>query len=204
MSTLYSVGQMNQLGDALEAAGYTPDEVTKLRSSLSLLVDFKLVLLGRANVQTIEEHLIDCDADPIIQFGLQIEEHKKGGQFFFDPTKVTLYLSKKQNGGHIIGNDLRKELCRKPVLNANVLDYLLKNPHLIPEEWKDKYVFFWGTVYRYSNGLLYVRYLYFRGGRWGWGCYWLDDDWHGRNPAAVAAAATYFISLPTSCWESFV
>ena len=190
MSTLYSVGQMNQVGDALEAAGYTPDEVTKLRSSPLSLADFKLVLLGRATIQPIK-YLIDCDADPFLPNGWTVESHQKGGQFVFDPAKVTLHLSKKQqSGGAIVGNDLRKELRRKPVLNANVLDYLLKNPHLIPEEWKDKYVFFWGTVYRYSNGLLYVRYLYFRGGRWGWGCYWLDDDWHGRNPAAVAAAAS--------------
>ena len=57
---------------------------------------------------------------------------------------------------------------------------------------------------RNSNGNLYVRYLYFNEGRWNWNYNWLDNDWNGNNPAAVAAAATYFISLPTSCWESFV
>jgi len=37
-------------------------------------------------------------------------------------------------------------------MNANVLDYLLAHPELIPEDWKNKYVFFWGTIYRYSSG----------------------------------------------------
>jgi hypothetical protein len=31
MSTLYSIGQMNQVGDALENAGFTPAEVEKFR-----------------------------------------------------------------------------------------------------------------------------------------------------------------------------
>jgi len=187
MSTLYSVGQMNQLGDALEAAGYTPDDVTKLRSSPSL-ADIKLVLLGRASVQVIE-HLIDCDDDPFTPSGFTVESHQKGGQLVFDPAKVLLHLSKKQqNGGYLIGNDLRKELRRRPVLNANVLDYLLKNSHLIPEEWKGKYVFFWGTVYRLSHAHLYVRYLYFREGRWSWDDHWLGRRWRGSYPAALRAS----------------
>ncbi|KKU12457.1 MAG: hypothetical protein UX18_C0023G0002 [Candidatus Azambacteria bacterium GW2011_GWC2_45_7b] len=31
MSTLYSIGHMNQLADALEKAGFSVEEVTKLR-----------------------------------------------------------------------------------------------------------------------------------------------------------------------------
>ena len=187
MSTLYSVGQMNQLGDALEAAEYTPDDVTKFRSSQSL-ADFKLVLLGRATIQAIE-HLIDCDADPFVPSGWTVESHQQGGQLVFDHAKVTLYLSnKQQNGGYITGYDLRKELRSKPVLNANILDYLLKNSHLIPEEWKGKYIFFWGTIYRGSDGDLCVRYLCFSVGRWGWGCRWLDCRWNDDDPAVAQAS----------------
>ena len=49
MSTLYSVGQMNQLGDALEAAGFSPDDVTKLRQYRSLN-NLLLVLNGLAEI----------------------------------------------------------------------------------------------------------------------------------------------------------
>jgi len=47
MSTLYSIGQMNQVGDGLEAADYSVDEVTKLRNP-DLLMQIKLVLTGVA------------------------------------------------------------------------------------------------------------------------------------------------------------
>ncbi len=76
----------------------------------------------------------------------------------------------------------------KKVLNANVLEYLLKNPRAIPEEWKGKYVFFWGTIYRRSDGRLYVRCLVWDGSQWYWSYYWLDIDFNGLNPAAVAAS----------------
>lgn len=193
MST-YSVGQMNQLGDALELAGFTPDEVTKLRNS-RLLPEVRKVLLGHAEI-TVPEHVIDCDAQPFIPDGWEIREedqlpNRVRGAFKWDKDaqKDALYLSKGQrNGKWIEGNELRKELADKPVLNANVLDYLLANPHIIPEEWKGKAIFFWGTIYRGRNGRLLVRDLSWRGDGWGWSAGWLDLGWDGSNPAAVPAS----------------
>jgi len=112
--------------------------------------------------------------------------------FKWNAANVALYLDKGQeNGGWIEGNKLLKELANKPVLNANVLDYLFAHPHLIPEEWKDKIVFFWGTIYR-QHGDLCVRYLYWNGGiwdlssgRWDWSACKLGHRWHGNSPAAV-------------------
>ena len=86
------------------------------------------------------------------------------------------------------GNKLRKELQSRKVLNANVLDYLLAHPELIPEEWKGKCLFFWGTIYRRSNGHLYVRFLYWFGDRWRWVGGWLDDGWRGNDPAVLSAS----------------
>jgi hypothetical protein len=139
------------------------------------------------------EHVIDYDAQPFVPDGWSVEEHQKGGAYKWDSDtqKDALYLSKGKAGSkYIEGNKLRKELTEKstPVLNANALDYLLANPHLIPEEWKGKYVFFWGTVYRNRDGDLYVRCLCWFDGRWDWGYRWLGDDWDGRNPAAVLAS----------------
>ena len=137
----------------------------------------------------VKEHAIDCDAAPFVPDGWKVEEHQKGGSFIWDASKVELFLSESQKGGKTIeGNKLRKELAKKLVLNANVLDYLMKNPHLIPEEWKGKAVFFWGTVYRDSDGFLYVRYLYWSGVGWDWSDYWLGDDWYDDNPAALRAS----------------
>lgn len=135
-------------------------------------------------------HIINCDKKPFCPKGWKIEEHRKGGKFKWNTKNVSLYLSEKQKTGFINGNDLREELKDKPVLNANVLDYLLVYPQLIPEEWKGKFVFFWGTIYRGSVGYLYVRCLFWGGVRWGWVCRWLGNCWDGGGPAAVSAGVT--------------
>jgi len=132
------------------------------------------------------KYIIDCDVDPYIPNNLKIEEHIKGGQLQWNTEEVELYLCDKQKSGSIEGNKLRKKLKGKFVLNACVLDYLLANPQLIPESWKGKYIFFWGTIYRNSDGSLYVRCLYWIGGEWRWSGCWLDDRWYVSFPAAVS------------------
>lgn len=145
-------------------------------------------LRGDAEV-TIKRHVINCDADPHCPDGWTVEEHTKGGQFEWNPDAVSLHLDEGQQDGRVIkGNELRKKLAKQPVLNSCVLDYLLANPQLIPDEWKSKLVFFWGTIYRSSGGRLYVRCLYWGGGRWYWSYRWLGNDWRGRSPAAVRAS----------------
>lgn len=187
MSTVFSIGQMNQLGDALELAGFTPDEVTKLRS-YPQLKDLRKVIHGQAKI-TVVKHIIDMDANPYIPNNWKVESHKKQGQLEWDPENIQLYLSAEQHGDKWIkGDKLQKELETQPVLNANLLDYLLKYPELIPESWKGKAIFFWGTIYRDSDGDLCVRYLYWGGESWFWLCHclWLGDDFGSGSPAAVA------------------
>ena len=169
-------------------AGWGAEEWAKLAHDEEMIRNFRKVLLGHA-VITVPEHLIDCDADPFTPDGWKVEEHRKGAQFKWDVSKVSLYLSEPQKRGKSIrGNKLRDELKDQSVYNANVLDYLLKNPHLIPEEWKGKYVFFWGTIYRHSDGSLFVRYLCWRFGRWNWHYFWLGSDWSVSDPAALRAS----------------
>jgi hypothetical protein len=151
-------------------------------------------LSGNAEV-VVKNHIIDCDAGPFCPEGWTVEHHNKSGKLTWDASKVTLYLSDGQKNGKVLeGNKLRKELADKPVLNANVLQYLLGHPHLIPEEWKvdengnTRYIFFWGTIYRNSLGGLCVRGLYWHGGGWHWCVFWLDLDWRGLNPAALCAS----------------
>jgi len=134
-------------------------------------------------------HTIDCDADPFVPDGWSVEEHQKGGSFQWDASKFELWLANGQKHGKVLqGNKLRKEMEKKVPFNACVLDYLRGNPHLIPEEWKGKYVFFRCTVYRDRDGDLCVRYLYWDGGRWDWGISWLAHNWSDINPAALRAS----------------
>lgn len=117
--------------------------------------------------------IIDLDVDPRPYKDWKIKEHKKGGQFKWDPAKVDLFLHDKQQVGGITGKKLRNEIAHLETFNVNLLDHLLANPTVIPDEWKvDKtgetsLIFFWGTIYyRPSDWGLYVRCLYFSCGQW--------------------------------------
>src|SRR3989338_3533951 len=136
------------------------------------------------------KHLINLNTTPLTLNGWSVEEHQKGGMLEWDPSIVSLYLSSNQEGNkRIKGNKLRTELNKdKLALNANVLDYLLAHPELIPEEWKGKAVFFWGTIYSNPNDHLSVPYLSCDVDGWFWNCHWLDNDWERNNPALVLAS----------------
>ena len=181
-----SVWAALELEDAAVRLGFTPREIRALAGRKDLLQLVRQALCGATGIGPV----IDCDTDPFLPQGWKgVEYHKKGGQLELDLSKVKLHLSLNQmDGKYIEGNKLRKELASEPVLNANVLDYLLSHPELIPEEWKGKYVFFWGTIYCSSSGNLYVRYLYWDDGAWDWDDVWLGFDFSGRNPAAVLAS----------------
>lgn len=177
----YTGGQLNALVKILQKQGGS-DAVEK-------------ILRGELGLAEPKLHIIDCDADPMIPFdGWKVEEHKKGDKLTFDASKISLHLNDKQKKGSIEGNKLRKELADQPVLNANVLDYLMRNPQLIPDEWKQdekgntRYIFFWGTIYRHSDGYLCVRCLYWDGGHWQAGFNWLGLDRGSSSPAAVSAS----------------
>lgn len=185
MSSLYSIGATNQLADALENAGFNAGDFTKL-TQFKNLSGIKDVLNGKASI-TYPEHFIDCDAEPLIPEGCNLVEHKKGGRWEWNPN-IHFYLSEKQKKNESsVGNDLQKELANQPVLNANVLDYLLAHPELIPEKWKGKVIFFWGTIYRTSSGRLCVRGLRWNGSEWRRNYDWLDDGFGSNRPAALAS-----------------
>jgi hypothetical protein len=139
------------------------------------------------------ECLIDCDAPVYVPKNWKLLpesgqlQNRVRGQVKFDPTKVNLHLVNDQENGVIYGDELRNQLARESVYTAHVLDYLLKpeNQHLIPEEWKGKSVFFWGTIYLSTDGYPSVRYLYWDGGRWCWLHRCLVDGWDSHGFAAV-------------------
>jgi hypothetical protein len=139
----------------------------------------------------LNEYLIDCDADPFIPEGWSIREkdqltNRVRGQLKWDLDKVKFLLHPEQEKGVISGRKLHDWLTDKPVYCANVLDYLLANPHLIPEGWKDKRVFFWGTIYHNADGGLDVRYLCWKWGRWVWRYLWIESGWYSHSPCCSA------------------
>ena len=182
---MLDVGQANELKMAFRREGpWTNEEIKMLCERKGFLTSIHEVLLGRAEIKQME-HLVDLESAPFIPEDWKVESHTKGGKVQFNPNMVDLYLSDEQKKGSIQCNDLRKKLETKNPYNANLLDFYLAHPELIPESWKGKYVFFWGTIYRNAGGFLYVRYLYWDGDRWDWYYCWLDNDWGSDCPSAV-------------------
>ncbi len=180
----YTSGSLNQLGNALEKEGWTVADVTKLKQSkeLNKIKDF---LYGKDLIA-----FIDTDAQPFIRRGMEVVSHTGSGMLRWPLNKLQLFLCKEQEKNYQEGNELRKvieSLKGKKVLNANVLDYLLVHQELIPDNWKDKAVYFWGTIYRDSGGEFCVRCLYRRDYRWRSGSRCLYENFHSSNPAALAS-----------------
>ncbi len=149
------------------------------------------------------EYFVNCNRIPFIPEYCSIfpkneqPANRIRGLYKLDIKKVALYLFEKQKDSNpILIRKSSEEIERESVFPANVLDFLLKkkNQHLIPEEWKGKAVFFWGTIYRTKLGDHCIRFLCWRDGKeWGWRFLWLDDPssrfchspwpygvWHGN------------------------
>jgi hypothetical protein len=138
------------------------------------------VVNGWAEINVIK-NIIDTDATPFIPQGLLVEKHIGYGLWSWNSDLIEYFLSKEQEESFQNGNRLRKvieSLRNKKLLNANILDYLLTNSGLIPESWKDKNIFFWGTIYGDDAGDFCVRYLYWSDSKWDWGRYWLNLDYN--------------------------
>jgi hypothetical protein len=187
----FSAGLGAKICKAWCEAGGSPAELNKLAQSSELLGRVIQIPRGQAEV-VIKKHIIHLAADPHIPEGWQLVEHQPSpAEWEWDPEKVQLHLEPEQQNGYIKGDLLRERLKGKLLLNARLLDYLFAHPELIPEEWKGRAIFFWGTVYRNSGGGLHVRYLRWCGRRWD-GDHdfrWLGDVWSASNPAAVLAQA---------------
>jgi len=143
----------------------------------------------------VAQHIVDCDIVPLVPSDCSIKEHREGGQFLLDMSKIRLHLSRNQvKGISIKRGELRKELASEPVLNANVLDYLFQHQELIPKEWRydadglTRQISFWGTVYRHHSDCLFVRTLCWNGSKWDWGYCWLHLVCSNQSPASILAS----------------
>lgn len=191
---MLDVGQANELKLAFRREGFSNEDIKALCERKGVLGQVRSVLLGHAEIKMIE-HLVDLDKTPFIPDGWSIAPDSEQlpnrirGKVKFDQSKIALHLDDSQKSGKVAeGNKLKKKLEKMPVYGAQQLDFYLANPHLIPEDWKGKVIFFWGTIYRSARGDLYVRYLCWSGDRWNWNYYWLGHGWDVRNPAAVSAS----------------
>lgn len=210
----YTEGAIHQLADQLERVGFTAGEV-KAAGETGRLEDFLGILRGTHQIVRIE-HVINIlllcklpfnGAEREVQFVAVGETiwklEKRGDDLYVDRgngfEKLGLYRSEHQlNGKSILGHELRTEIEGRPEakLPAALLDYLVEHPLLWPESWKKDvggnttYIYFWGDLFRDSDGPLYVRYGYWKGGGVVSGCRWLVYPWNGLNPAGSLSSST--------------
>ncbi len=151
-----------------------------------------IIDLSRAPKPPFDGAVIDTDNPSLRKAKI---EKRQDGKLYIDGQKVVLYLSEKQKlDEYIVGHKLREELTGKPVLTAAILDALVEHPELFPESWKKdeegntRYVFFWGTIFRHSDGFLYVRCCFFGDGQWDVYNHCLDEVWRFVSPAALLAS----------------
>lgn len=216
--TFSSAGLVHDLEMAMDRVGFWNSALVKKLCGGDNLHFVREFLLGQAQFKPTKEDstrwiilnettiAVYLGATPKLPFdGAKVEQHigegwvvveKRADGLYINGRKINLHLSKRQKDGKWLkGFEVCEELTGKPVLNANILDVLYENNHLIPEEWKKdengntRFIFFWGTIYRASGDRLSVRYLYFSDGVWRRHySYWLDYDWRGFSPAALLAS----------------
>ncbi|HEY9481125.1 MAG TPA: hypothetical protein VIR98_02765, partial [Candidatus Paceibacterota bacterium] len=165
MSKVSTLSQAAGILTVIDEQGLDLDQVQAIRPYLTALAKgvksgglpdidtFRALAEGRAKVE-VQKYVVDFDKLPGVPDGWSIlpddEQlpNRVKGQMEFDAKKIALHLDECQKEGEVIeGNKLRKKLKDTLVYGAQLLDFYLANPHLIPEYWKGKAVFFWGTIY---------------------------------------------------------
>lgn len=170
---MLDVSQAAELKLAFRRHGWTNADIKKL-SEGKILGDVLKVLKGAAVIKTIDG-IIDGNAAPYCPPDFMVEKHRKNGFFKFNPTMITLFVPGMQKE-KMTGDDLRKKLSGKSVMNANVLDYLLTHPKLIPESWKGRSILFGGTIYRSSAYCYCFRCLHWHSSQWHDYYQWFDCE----------------------------
>lgn len=141
-------------------------------------VYLRLLQTLSSNVVSETSCIIDCGEstfDPA-DTNMYVETHQKGDMLSWNVGQQSNALLKIKD---LTSNELNGVVAGKSLLNANVLDYLLKHQHLIPVEWEGKTIHFLGTRYRDSNiGYLCIRSLLKDrdSEKWSWEYNICDDD----------------------------
>jgi hypothetical protein len=202
---------MNQVGDALEAAGFTPNDVTKLRDP-DILTQLKLVLMGLAAIVR-HSFKLECTQpfwpDEFLEHGWSVwrgpaygnglsgkeKRDKRADALDFVDWDHVLLETHLQGGEASVGGE---EKLRRANASGNIQlgvnqffslwnDYKQNGKDSVLERLRFKGVeriYFFGTIMRGPNGHRYVLYLFLGGSRWLYGSSLLDCKWRAFSPSA--------------------
>ena len=113
-----------------------------------------------------------------------------------DLTKIEFANMLKDGETSIVGEEKLRRLKKdgRIRLDAKIFQTLWEDQSLIPESWKVKingeirFIYFDGTILRFSDGDRYVLYLYWDDGQWYWDYRWLDHVFRAHRSSAVLAS----------------
>ncbi len=155
-----SVRQAAELDHALAREGWFPVDIKRLCKGevLSQVLD---VLYGRAKIVAVD-HVVKFDSEPFVPEGFRLAPPENqlsvrmSGDFVWSDGHVLALIAQAstREGLWIPG---------RRALGAQLLDYMLEHPYLIPAELEGKRIFFWGTVYLDAEGCGCVRSLWWDG-----------------------------------------
>lgn len=138
---------------AFNRAGGWNSKLIKELCKGDILDKLRNVITGYEKIVPVE-HFIDMGAKPFIpDEGWEVAEHTGSGLWKWEPKKIQLIKHLTSDTSKMFrGYDVEKDMNFRTSFNANLLDYLLKYPGLIPKEWHQKSIFFWGTKYKLEGG----------------------------------------------------
>lgn len=150
------------------------------------------------------EHVIDLNGvftpKELKENGWRVVHRIGNGRMVLDVGKIILHRENTRVrqgawnpscGGWNMIHVFKEKIFQREVtvLNECVLEYLLAHPELIPENWKDKRVSFWGTIYLFHTHRHYretVRALAWNENEKKWVSYMVNtDDGFQRNDFAA-------------------
>lgn len=151
----YKEGQVNQLANALEAAGFTADDITKL-GQFGELADIRELVRGRR----------------LLKLGLLysswVKQHltpKLEVATVCDPGKVEFWLDSRQNTDSFPTSDNIYEAIKSSKgllersLSLGELMWYEDNPDKAPPNFKGKWIFGWASVVQDDGGNHHVPFL---------------------------------------------
>jgi len=150
-ATLQSLKQQNMKSEivkliaALKKERYKPEEVAKLRQLLPRLRD---IIYGRAEVMVVK-HVVDCNIDPVVPEDWKLHRHNGIGKLELELKNGKLHRLVDERGRRISLNRRRAP--------ANVLDYLVASPHIIPDDRET--IYFRGTEFLHPGKFICIRVL---------------------------------------------
>ncbi len=160
-NSIISSRQVAELNHAFERNGVTSYYVKKM-SEGDFFAQALQLLLGDAELKTVER-VIDCDVDPIIPEGSTLVRHTRGGIVKWKDFEIELVRGFDYERDDRRFDDehfLPRYLIDKPVLNANIQQYLMRYSHLLPKDFSFSVlispIVFWGTIYKNKSGILWV------------------------------------------------